>query len=167
MKSVNAKADDSDESKPSFDLAQVNGSVHLTQDLSLLPFEDVTLKGLLKGHVKCSGYIKRVYVALEPLEQHKEGQGTFCAVSANTFLKPSSNRVEVMLKNITARPITINQGVKVAVIEAANAVPKVLAPKEIGEGVEAVIKSAQGGINTKNTKTHSSEQEGKPKAEVD
>ena len=52
MKSANAKADDSNESKHTFDLAQVNGSVHLTQDLSLLPFEDVTLKGLLKGHVK-------------------------------------------------------------------------------------------------------------------
>ena len=56
MKSASAKADDSKESKHAFDLAQVNGSVHLTQDLSLLPFEDVTLKGLLKGSVKCSAY---------------------------------------------------------------------------------------------------------------
>ena len=107
MKSANTKAEDSDESKPTFDLAQVNGSVHLTQDLSLLPFEDVTLKGLLKGHVKRSGYFKTVNVALEPLEQHKEGEGTFCAVPTYTFLKPGSNHVEVMLKNITARPITI------------------------------------------------------------
>ena len=167
MKSANANAEDCDESKPTFDLAQVNGSVHLTQDLSLLPFKDVTLKGLLKGHVKCSGYFKRVNVAIELLEQHKEGEGTFCSVPAYTFLKPSSNRVEVMLKNITARPITIKHGVKVAVIKAANAVPKMLAPKEIGEGVEAVSKSAQGGINTKNPKAHSSEPEGKPKVEMD
>ena len=33
--------------------------------------------------------------------------------------------------------------------------------------MEAVSKSAQGGINTKNPKTHSSELEGKPKVEVD
>ena len=167
MKSANAKADDSDESHPTFDLAQVNGSVHLTQDLSLLPFEDVTLKGLLKGHIKHSGYFKRVNVALEPLEQHKEGEGTFCAVPTYTFLKPGSNCVEVMLKNITARPITIKQGVKVAVIEAANAVPKMLTPKEIGGEVEAVSKSAQGGINTNNLGVHSLEPEGKSKAEVD
>ena len=70
------------------------------------------MKGLLKGHVKCSGYFKRVNVALEPLEQHKEGEGTFCAVPAYTFLKPGSNRLEVMLKNITAGPITIKQGLK-------------------------------------------------------
>ena len=89
MKSANAKADDSDEYQHTFDLAQVNGSVHLTQDLSLLPFKDVTLKGLLKGPVKHSGYFKRVSVALEPLEQHKQVEGTFCAVPAYTFLKPS------------------------------------------------------------------------------
>ena len=40
-----------------------------------------------------------------------------------------------MLKNITARPVTIKQGVKVAVIKAANAVPKMLAPKELGGGM--------------------------------
>ena len=106
-------------------------------------------------------------VALEPVEQHKEGEATFCAVPAYTFLKPVSSRAEVMLKNITARPITIKKGVKVAVIEAANAVPQMLAPKEIGGGMEAVSKSAQGSINTKNPKTHSSGPEGKPKAEVD
>ena len=62
-----------------------------------------------------------------------------------------------MLKNITARHITIKQGVKVAVIKAANAVPKMLAPKEISGGMEAVSKSAQGGINTMNPGAHSSE----------
>ena len=94
-------------------------------------------------------------VALELLEQHKQGEGTFCAVPAYTFLKPSLSHVEVVLKNITVRSITIKQGVKVAVIEEANAVPQ----KEIGGGMEAVSKSAQGGINTKNPKTHSSEPE--------
>ena len=125
------------------------------------------MKGLLKGHVKCSGYFKRVNVALELLEQHKAGEGTFCAVPTYTFLKPGSNHVEVMLKNITARPIMIKQWIKVAVIEAANAVPKMLAPKEIGRGMEAVSKSAQGGINIKNPNAHSSEPDGKSKAEVD
>ena len=86
MKSANAKADDSDESKPTFDLAQVNGSVHLTQDLSLLPFEDVTLKGLLKGHAKHSGYFKRVNVGLEPLEQPQRGGRYFLCCSHLCFL---------------------------------------------------------------------------------
>ena len=61
----------------------------------------------------------------------------------------------------------IKQGVKVAVIEAANVVPKMLAPKEIGKGMMAVSKSAQGDLNTKNPNTHSSGPEGKSKTEVD
>ena len=40
-------------------------------------------------------------------------------------------------------------------------------PKEIGGGMEAVTKPAEGGLNTKNPKTNSSELEGKPKVEVD
>ena len=90
------------------------------------------MKGLLKGSIKRSAYFKRVNVALAPVEQHKEGEGTFCAVPTYSFLKPGLNHVEVILKNITAWPITIKQGVKVAVIESANAVPQMLAPKEIG-----------------------------------
>ena len=94
MKNANAKADDSDESQPTFNLAQVNDSVHLTQNLSLLPFEDVTLKGLLKSHVKRSGYFKTVNVALELLKQHKKGKGTFCAVLPILSLNP----VQIILK---------------------------------------------------------------------
>ena len=62
--------------------------MHLTQDLSLLPFEDVTLKGLLNGHVKRSGYFKRVNVALEPLEQHKKGECTFVLFPPTLSLNP-------------------------------------------------------------------------------
>ena len=98
MKSANAKADDSDEYQPTFDLTQVNGSVHLTQDLSMLRFEVVTLKGLLKGYVKHSGYFKRVNVALEPLEQHKEGGRYFLCCShlyfPETWFKSCSGNAE-------------------------------------------------------------------------
>ena len=112
MKSANANVEDSAESKNVFDLDNITGSVQITKDLLLQPFENVTISGLLKGPVKCSAYFKRVNVALEPMEQHKGGEGPYCAVPAYTFLKPGSSRVEVMLKNITARSITIKSGGK-------------------------------------------------------
>ena len=52
MASANASVADSKESKYTFNLDQVAGSVHLTKDVALEPFEDVTLSGLLKGPVK-------------------------------------------------------------------------------------------------------------------
>ena len=45
------------------------------------------------------------------MEQHKEGEGPYCAVRCSIpSSQPGSNRVEVMLKNITARSITIKLG---------------------------------------------------------
>ena len=87
MKSANANVEDSAESKNVFDLDNVSGSVCVTKDLALQPFESVTISGLLKGPVKRSAYFKRVNVALEPMEQHKEGEGPYCAVPSYTFFE--------------------------------------------------------------------------------
>ena len=148
MASANADAINPDESKQVFNLDQVTGSVCLTKEISLEPFEDVTISGLLKGPIKCSAYNKRVNVAIEPLDEHKEGEGSFCAVPSYTFLKPGSQRVRVMIKNITARLITIKQGEKVARIEAANVVPQMLAPKIVEESVSVLSKSVQLGTES-------------------
>ena len=68
-------------------------------------------------------------VSVEPLEAHKEGENKFCAVPGYTFLKPGSDRVKVMIKNLTARVINVQQGSKIASIEAAIVVPHMLAPQ--------------------------------------
>ena len=52
MASTNVNVADSKESKHTFNLDQVAGSVHLTKDVALETFEDVTLSGLLKSLVK-------------------------------------------------------------------------------------------------------------------
>ena len=51
-----------------------------------------------------------------------------------------------MLKNITAWPITIKTGEKVAKIEPANAVPHMLAPQSPGSMDPMVSKSAEAGL---------------------
>ena len=65
-----------------------------------------------------------------PFEAHKEGESQYCAVPGYTFLKPGSGRVKVMIKNLTARTIKVSQGSKVALMEAANVVPHMLAPQD-------------------------------------
>ena len=114
----------------SFKLDDISGSVHTTQKLNLRPFESATVTGILKGPVKNSVYHKRVNVSIEPLEAHKEGENKYCAVPGYAFLKPGSDRVKVMIKNLTARVIKVQQGSKVASLEAANVVPHMLAPQE-------------------------------------
>ena len=113
-----------------FKLDDVRGSVHTTQKITLGPFESRTLSGILKGPVMSSAYHKHVNVSVEPLEAHKEGESQYCAVPGYTFLKPGSDRLKVMIKNLTARTIKVSQGSKVASMEAANVVPHMLAPQD-------------------------------------
>ena len=54
--------------EPFLDLNEINGSVHLTHNLNLGPFESVTISGLLKGPVKQSAYYKHVNVSIKPIE---------------------------------------------------------------------------------------------------
>ena len=98
--------------------------------MMLGPFESITVSGILKGPVKNSVYHKCVNVSVEPLEAHKEGESKFCAVPGYTFLKPGSDRLKVMIKNLTARAIKVPQGSKVASMEAANVIPHMLAPQD-------------------------------------
>ena len=114
----------------SFSPDDIGGTVHTTQKLTLGPFENATVAGILKGPIKSSAYHKRVNVSIEPLEAHKGGESKYCAVPGYTFLKPGSDRVKVMIKNLTARVVKVQQGSKVASMEAANVVPHMLAPQE-------------------------------------
>ena len=93
-----------------FKLEDVRGSVHTTQKIMLGPFESRTLSGILKGPVKNSAYHKHVNVSVEPLEAHKEGESQYCAVPGYTFLKPGSDRLKVMIKNLTTRTIKVSPG---------------------------------------------------------
>ena len=128
---MNSMVVDKESVENSFKLDEINGSVHTTQKLSLGPFENATVTGILKGPVKSSAYHKRVNVTIEPLEAHKEGESKYSAVPGYAFLKPGSDRVKVMIKNLTARVVKVQQGSKVALIEAANVVPHMLAPQEM------------------------------------
>ena len=71
---MNSMVVDKDSIENPFKLDEISGSVHTTQKLSLGPFENATVTGILKGPVKSSAYHKHVYVTIEPLVAHKEGE---------------------------------------------------------------------------------------------
>ena len=117
--------------EPVINLEEINGTVHLTHNLSLGPFETATISGLLKGPVKDSAYYKHINVSVEPMSNHLNDDSKYCAVPGYTFLKPGSHRIHIMMKNLTAQKITISQGAKVATMSAANILPHLLAPQEL------------------------------------
>ena len=137
--------------EPVIDLEEINGTIHLTHNLSLGPFETATISGLLKGPVRESAYYKCVNVSVELITHHLNDDSKYCAVPGYTFLKPGSHRIHVMMKNLTAQEVTINQGIKIATMGAANIVPHMLAPQElttetpervVGNNTKLLMKSA-------------------------
>ena len=101
----------------------------------------------LKGPVRESAYYKCVNVSVEPMTHHLNDDSKYCAVPGYTFLKPGSHRIHIMMKNLT----TINQGIKIATVGAANIVPHMLAPQElptetpervVGNNTKLLMKSA-------------------------
>ena len=55
-------------------------------------------------------------------------------VRSYSFIKPSSNKVAVGVRNLTSKQVVLKTGTIIGKIEAANAVPPMLAPKpEIAE----------------------------------
>ena len=154
----------SDNPKDSFDIKDIKGSVHSTGKIKLKPFNVITVSGVLKGPVKESGFYKRVNVALEPTEEHKTGKSLVSSVPGYTFLKPGSNRVQVMLENMSARPVTLHPGDHLANLEAANAIPHMLAPKEVpnGDVNSQFEQGARTGVFKEPVRSGSSEEELRP-----
>ena len=87
--------------EPVIDFKEINGTVHLTHNLSLESFETATVSGFLKGPVKESAYYKCVNVSVEPMSNHLSDDSKYCAVPGYTFLKPGSHRIHIMMKNLT------------------------------------------------------------------
>ena len=78
------------------------------------------------------GHYKRVNVATE--HSDKITNRNIATVRSYGFIKPTSNKVAVGIRNLTSKQIVSKTGTIIAKIEAANAVPPMLAPKpEIAE----------------------------------
>ena len=111
-----------------FSLASAGGDVKVHKTTILPPFSTTFFKG--RSSVK--GHYKRVNVATE----HSDviTNKNIATVRSYGFIKPSSNKVAVGIRNLTSKQIVLKAGTIIGKIEAANAVPPMLAPKsEIGE----------------------------------
>ena len=58
-------------------------------------------------------------------------------------MKTGSHRIHVMIKNLTASNITVNQGSKIAEMTAANVIPHMLAPQASAQTETLPAKNTQ------------------------
>ena len=119
LKSANLK-------EPEFDLDNVKGTIKLTKKVTLAPFETihVSAKSSVRGH------FKRVLVLMEKLA---DNMSAVEPINSYSVLHPGSDRVQIALRNLSARSVTVQAKSSLATISAANEVPRLLAPKEIND----------------------------------
>ena len=103
------------------ELDKIHGHVKLTKDIKILSGQTLKVVGR-SDHPLNS---KRVNVILEPTES-EYGQYT---VPSYSFLKSNSRRVNIGLRNMSCKAVTIKKGTAVAQLSPANVIPKMLAPK--------------------------------------
>ena len=84
---------------------------------------------MMKGPIWAARISKRVNVLTEPTCTQIDEGSCYSAMPAYMYVSPGLSRARVMLKNLTAQPVTAGRGQTVAAMKPGNEVPKMLAPK--------------------------------------
>ena len=106
-----------------FSLENVKGDVKVQKATTLPPFSTTFIKG--RSNVK--GHYKRINVATEHSDNIKNHN--IATVRSYSFMKPGSSKVVVGVRNLTSKELVLKAGTVIGRIEAANAIPPMLAPK--------------------------------------
>ena len=99
-------------------VSKLDSDVKLVEDMTIGPFETVEAKGVLK---KTPNYYKRVNIVYCCL-----GEGQHCRdiaiVHQLQILKPRSDRIPVILQNLSGRTLKLKRGTNVAHVETSQVV---------------------------------------------
>ena len=109
-----------------FDLNKVGGSVKIMKDVVIKPFHTVRLS----AQSKVRHHHKKVHILTDDRVENEQELPNLAVVPCYGVLKKGSDRVPIVLKNLTCKSITLQKGRVVAEVGPANAIPHMLAPKE-------------------------------------
>ena len=113
------------QSKGVMELGKVCGPIKLTKSITLEAGETVKVNGLsqLKGNVK------RLHIVAQPIRYEGGSEvPQIVTIPMYSVCMPGSQKVTVMLRNITNDVITLVKGKVIAELAAANLVPNKVAP---------------------------------------
>ena len=130
-------------------LDKVRGDVRLTRPIKIPARNTIIVSGM----TNISAHSKRINIVTEP------GDNNEYTVPTYSFMKPGSSRANVVLRNLSSKPVYMKKGAVVAQVQAANAVPPMLqarcAASEREDGINekraaserASSRSSKGNVN--------------------
>ena len=100
-------------------VSKLDSDVKLIKDITIGPFRTVEAKGVLK---KTPNHYKRVNVVVDNLAEGQRCRD-IATVHQCQILKPRSDRIPVILQNLSSRTLKLKKGTNVAHVEASQVVP--------------------------------------------
>ena len=105
-------------------VSQINNVEKITKDPTIAPFGTIKVKGVIKApnHYKC------INVAIDdrPDEQHCKD---IAVLHQMQILRPGSNKIPIVLQNLSCQVVKIKKGTKIAHVMASNVVAPIVAPQ--------------------------------------
>ena len=99
-------------------VSKIDNTVKIARDTTIVQLGTAEVKGAIKApnHYKC------VIVVAEDLPEHQHCKDV-AVIHQIQILKPGSNKIPVVLQNLSCRTLKIKKGMKIAHVEASNVVP--------------------------------------------
>ena len=115
-------------------VSQLDSDVKLVKDTTLGPFETIEMKGILR---KTPNHYKRMNVMVDDLRERRSCK-EIAVVHQLQILKPGSDRIPMVLWNLSGRTLKLKKGMNVAHVEASQVVPLFDDPLERGDVCEEI-----------------------------
>ena len=100
-------------------VSQLDSDIKLVGDIILSPFETIKTKGILR---KTPNHYKRMNVMVNDLGERRPYKD-IAVVHQLQVLKPGSDRIPMVLWNLSGRTLKLKKGMNVAHVEASPVVP--------------------------------------------
>ena len=102
-------------------MSQVDSIVKTTKDTTITPFGTIKVKGV----VGVPNHYKHINVVIDDLPEDQHCKDV-AVIQQIHILKPGSNKIPVVLSNLSCRVLKIRKGMKIAHVEASNVVPSLM-----------------------------------------
>ena len=110
-------------------VSKIDSVLIIAKDTTIVPFGTIKVKGLIKtsNHYKC------INVVIDDLPENQRCKDIVIAQQSQV-LKPGTNKIPVLIQNLSCRILKIKKGTKIAHVEASNIVPSLISsqvPKKV------------------------------------
>ena len=102
-------------------VSKIDSIVKIAKDTTIVPFGTAEVKGAIKA----PNHYKHVNVLIDDLPENQHCKDV-AVIQQIQFLKLGSNKIPVVLQNLSCRALKIKKGMNIAHVEASNVVPSLV-----------------------------------------